>query len=213
MANAMTKKTTTAAAERELGEYQARRGIAQGLLYLVLTLGAIVAIFPFAWMLLTAFKTYGEHSQKVFWPAALTPRPYADRPPAQEIDVDLHPTDAWHGATASFSPLVEAIIPINQVSQLVAERLEEREVAIPFDVLILAIDTTDDGVQNYDRFMLTADSRTVEQFTTRIELGQWGGPDYAGADRGRWGPHFGGRFAPRPSGDKAGVEYWAYDFR
>ena len=93
-------------------------------MYLILILGAVVAIFPFAWMLLTAFKTYGEHSQKVFWPAALTGRPYANQPPTQEIVVDLHPTDEWHGATASFSPLVEGIIPINAVSQLVAERLE-----------------------------------------------------------------------------------------
>ena len=190
MANTMATKTETAAAGHTSREYQVRRNITQGFMYLILTLGAVVAIFPFAWMLLTAFKTYGEHSQKVFWPAALTGRPYANRPPTQEIVVDLHPTDDWHGATASFSPLVEGIIPINAVSQLVAERLEEKDVEIPFNVLILAVDTSDDGVQNYDRFMLTVDTRTVEQFTTRIKLGQWGGPDYAGADRGRWGPHF-----------------------
>ena len=52
------------------------------------------------------------------------------------------------------------------------------------------MDTTDDGTQNYDRFVVTVDSRIVEQFSTRIDLGQWGGPNYEGADRGRWGPHF-----------------------
>lgn len=167
-----------------------RRGIVQSLMYLALTLGAIVAIFPFAWMLLTASKTYGEHSQKVLWPAGLTTRPYTNLSLAQEIVVDVHPTDAWHGSTASFSPLMEGTMPVNEVSQLVAERLEKKDIALPLNVLILAMDTTDDGIQNYDRFVLTVDSRLAEQFTTRIELGQWGGPDYEGAARGRWGPHF-----------------------
>jgi len=159
-------------------------------MYLVLTLGAIVAIFPFAWMLLTASKTYGEHSQKVLWPAGLTTRPYTNLSLAQEIVVDMHPTDAWHGSIASLSPLVEGTMPVNEVSQLVAERLEKKDIALPLNVLILAMDTTDDGIQNYDRFVLTIDSRLAEQFTTRIKLGQWGGPDYEGAARGRWGPHF-----------------------
>jgi len=159
-------------------------------MYLALTLGAIVAIFPFAWMLLTASKTYGEHSQKVFWPAGLSTRPYTNLSLAQEIVVDMHPTDAWHGSTASFSPLVEGAIPVNEVSQLVAERLEKKDIALPLNVLILAMDTTNDGIQNYDRFVLTVDSRLAEQFTTHIKLGQWGGPDYEGAARGRWGPHF-----------------------
>ncbi len=167
-----------------------RRGIVQSLMYLVLTLGAIVAIFPFAWMLLTASKTYGEHSQKVLWPAGLTTRPYTNLSLAQEIVVDMHPTDAWHGSIASLSPLVEGTMPVNEVSQLVAERLEKKDIALPLNVLILAMDTTDDGIQNYDRFVLTIDSRLAEQFTTRIKLGQWGGPDYEGAARGRWGPHF-----------------------
>lgn len=175
---------------RETREYRVRRGIVQSLLYLALTLGAIVAIFPFAWMLLTASKTYGEHSQKVLWPAGLTTRPYTNLSLAQEIVVDMHPTDAWHGSTASFSPLMEGTMPVNEVSQLVAERLEKKDIALPLNVLILAMDTTNDGIQNYDRFVLTVDSRLAEQFTTRIKLGQWGGPDYEGAARGRWGPHF-----------------------
>ena len=175
---------------RETREYRVRRGIVQSLLYLALTLGAIVAIFPFAWMLLTASKTYGEHSQKVLWPAGLTTRPYTNLSLAQEIVVDMHPTDAWHGSTSSFSPLMEGTMPVNEVSQLVAERLEKKDIALPLNVLILAMDTTNDGIQNYDRFVLTVDSRLAEQFTTRIKLGQWGGPDYEGAARGRWGPHF-----------------------
>jgi len=182
--------STPATAESETREYRIRRGIVLGLLYLTLTLGAVVAVVPFAWMLLTASKTYGEHSQKVFWPAGLTARPYTNLPPAQEIVVDMHPTDAWHGSIASFSPLVEGVIPVNEVSRIVAENLEKKGIAIPFNVLILALDTTDDGIQNYDRFVLTVDSRIAEQFTTRIKLGQWGGPDYEGAPRGRWGPHF-----------------------
>jgi len=167
-----------------------QRSTVQGLLYLLLTLGAIVAIFPFMWMLLTASKTYGEHSQKALWPVGFTARPYANLPPAQEIVVDMHPTDEWHGSTASFSPQMEGSITVNKVSQLVAERLEKKGATIPFNVLILAMDTTDDGVQNYDRFVLTVDSRIVEQFSTRIGFGQWGGPNYEGAARGRWGPHF-----------------------
>ncbi len=182
--------STMVAAKRESREYRVRSGIVQGFLYLVLTLGAVVAIFPFAWMLLTASKTYGEHSQKIFWPAGLTARPYTDLSPAQEIMVDMHPTDVWHGSIASFSPLVEGVVPVNEVSRLVAENLEKKGIAIPFNVLILALDTTDDGIRNYDRFVLTVDSRLAEQFTTRIKLGQWGGPDYEGAARGRWGPHF-----------------------
>jgi len=171
-------------------EYRVRRSIVQSLLYLILTLGAVVAIFPFLWMLLTASKTYGEHSQKALWPAGFTLRPYISLPPAQELVVDLHPTDAWHGSTASFSPHMEGSITVNEVSPFVAERLERKEIELPLNVLILALDTIDDGTRNYDRFVLTVDSRIVEQFSTRVRFGQWGGPNYEGADRGRWGPHF-----------------------
>jgi ABC-type glycerol-3-phosphate transport system permease component len=142
-------------------------------------------------MLLTASKTYGEHSQRVLWPASFTARPYTDLPAAQELVVDLRPPAGdWHGSTASFSPHMEASITVNKVSPFVAERLERKGIELPLNVLILAMDTTDDGTQNYDRFVVTVDSRIVEQFSTRIDLGQWGGPNYEGADRGRWGPHF-----------------------
>ena len=184
----MASATVTVAGESK--KYRMHRSTTQGLMYLILALGAFIAIFPFVWMFLTASRTYGEHSQRVLWPVGMTPRPYTSLPPPQELVVDLHPTDKWHGSTASFSPQVEAIIPVSQVSPFVAERLESRGIDFPFDVLILALDTTDDGAQNYDRFVLTADSRIVEQFSTRIDLGQWGGPNYEGASRGRWGPHF-----------------------
>ena len=181
----------TATIERESSGYRVRRTISQTLLYLGLTLGAVVAIFPFAWMLLTGSKTYGEHSQKALWPVALTMRPYVDLPSNQEFTVDLYPpVNEWHGATASFSPKVEGSIVVNDVSPYVADRLARREIELPLNVLILALDGTDDGIQNYDRFILNVDTRIVEQFSTRVDLGQWGGPNYGGADRGRWGPHF-----------------------
>jgi len=182
--------STTTTAVRGSGQYQAHRGVVQGFLYLILTLGAVIAVFPFIWMLLTASKTYGEHSQKRLWPAGLTIYPYIHRPPSREIVLDMHPTDEWHGATSSFSPMMEGAIAVHEVSPFVAERLEGKGLTTPFTVLILAMDSTDDGTQNYDRFVLTVDSRIVEQFSTRIDLGQWGGPNYEGAARGRWGPHY-----------------------
>jgi ABC-type glycerol-3-phosphate transport system permease component len=183
--------TTTIVAERESTRYRVRRGTARGLLYLALTLGAIVAVFPFAWMLLTASKTYGEHSQKALWPASFTTGPYTDLPPSKELVVDLvPPADDWHGSSASFAPHVEGSITVDQVSTFVAARLERKGITLPLNVLILAMDTTNDEVQNYDQFVVTVDSRIVEQFSTRIDLKQWGGPNYEGADRGRWGPHF-----------------------
>ncbi len=171
--------------------YRVQRTIVRGGMYLILTLGAFVAIFPFIWMLLTASKTYGEHSQRAFWPVGVTLRPYTGLPAGRELTVELHPPlSDWHGSTASFSPLMEAIIPVTEVSPFVAENMAQREVSVPFDVIILALDTTDDDQTNYDRFVINADSRIVEQFSTRVDLGEWGGPDYDGNARGRWGPHF-----------------------
>ncbi|MCP4541083.1 MAG: carbohydrate ABC transporter permease [Chloroflexi bacterium] len=183
--------TTMTTPKRKAKEHQVHGGVAQTLMYLALTLGVIVAIFPFMWMLLTASKTYGEHSQKSLWPVAFTARPYTDLPSNQELVVDLHPPEGeWRGSTASFSPHMEGTIVVSKVSQLVAERLERKDIELPLNVLILAMDTTDDGMQNYDRFVLTVDARIVEQFSTRLDFKQWGGPNYEGADRGRWGPHF-----------------------
>ena len=96
--------SATATVARESSEYRVRSTFLQSILYLILALGAVVAIFPFAWMFLTSFKTYGEHSQKVFWPVGLTTRPFANRPSAQEIVVPMHPAERWQGATASSAP-------------------------------------------------------------------------------------------------------------
>ncbi|HET90649.1 MAG TPA: carbohydrate ABC transporter permease [Chloroflexi bacterium] len=171
--------------------YRSRGIVTRGLMYLILTLGAIVAVFPFIWMLLTASKTYGEHSQRKFWPVGLTAAPYANRPATQTIIVPLHsPTNDWHGAASSFSPHVEGSIPVQAVTPFVEELLRAKETSVPFNVLILALDSTNDEVQNYDRFILTMGSRIVEQFSTRIDLKEWGGPNYEGSARGRWGPHF-----------------------
>ncbi len=185
MASELTTET------RKPWVYRSRSMVARGLMYLVLSLGALLAVFPFIWMLLTAAKTYGEHSQRKFWPVGLTAAPYSNRPSTREIIVPLHaPADDWHGAAASLSPHVEGVIPVHDVTPFVAEMLQEKEISLPLNVLILALDSTDDDVQNYDRFVLTIDARIVEQFSTRIDLKEWGGPNYEGAARGRWGPHF-----------------------
>ena len=41
------------------------------LIYTVLTIGAIIAIAPFVWMILTSFKSYGEVATRVVFPAKL----------------------------------------------------------------------------------------------------------------------------------------------
>jgi ABC-type glycerol-3-phosphate transport system permease component len=176
-------------AESKSKYYRVREFVTKGVLYLILTLGAIIAIIPFLWMLQTSFKTYGEHGQRVFWPAALSPAPYADRPASSTVTVGVEPTDRWQNAPRSFSPLVEGQISIDQVSPFLREEImREEDVSVPFNVLILGIDTTDDGVQNYDNFMLTVDTPVIGQFTTRLSQGELGGPNIAGT-RGRWGPH------------------------
>ncbi len=170
--------------------YRLRATLKKSVLYAILTVGAVIAIFPFVWMLLTSFKTYGEHGAKKFWPAALTFSPYLGRPKAREVIVEMHPADQWKNVPRSFSPPLEGSIPITEVSDYVRKEIEKDDEAhLPFDVLLLAVDTTDDHVQNYDYFVLTVDSRIVEQFSTRLDTKRIGGPDYFAADRGRWGPH------------------------
>lgn len=162
----------------------------RALIYTVLTIGAIIAIMPFGWMLETSFKTYGEHGSRKFWPAALSLAPYQDLPQAKEVVVPMHDAQGWKNVPRSFSPPLEGVIKVDQVSRFVAQKTKEAGETIPFDVLILAVDTTDDDVQNYDQFVVTVNSRIVEQFSTRLKGSQIGGPNYFGADRGRWGPHF-----------------------
>jgi len=45
--------------------------ISRGLLYTVLTIGAVTALAPFIWMILTSLKSYREVATRVFWPASL----------------------------------------------------------------------------------------------------------------------------------------------
>ena len=169
--------------------YRVRQFIAKGFLYLILLLGAVIAIIPFFWMLQTSFKTYGEHGQRTFWPAALSLAPYAERPAAETVTVAVEPTERWQNAPRSFSPLVEGRVNIDEASAYLEERVMRAEgVTVPFDVLILGIDTTDDGVQNYNEFIINVETPVIGQFTTRLEEGEIGGPNIAGT-RGRWGPH------------------------
>ncbi len=166
--------------------YEIRETVTRALLYLILTSGAIIAIIPFFWMIQTSFKTYGEHGQRVDRAAALTMEPYVNRPQAKTVVVDMDPTERWQNAPRSFSPLVEGTLTIDEVPPFLASKL--RDISVPFDVLILGIDTSDDGEQNYDTFMLAVNDPVIGQFTTRLDGDELGGPNVAGT-RGRWGPH------------------------
>lgn len=177
--------------KKDSRHYKLRAGLGQGLMYAILAIGAVIAIFPFVWMLETSFKTYGEHGARKLWPAGLSPAPYVGRPAPKHIVVPMEPTDAWRNAPRSFSPTLEGAFLVDKVTPFIAEKLaESNELSLPLEVLILASDTTDDGIVNYNDFVLTVNSRIVEQFSTRIKGNQSGGPDYFASDRGRWGPHF-----------------------
>lgn len=170
--------------------YKVRSFIGSFLTYTVLIIGAIIAIVPFIWMLQTSFKTYGEHAQGRLWPAGLSALAYRNRPRTQEVIIPMQPAEGWTNIPKSYNPPLESVIPINEVSYYVGQKLAGGEITVPFNVLLLAIDTTDDDVVNYDSYRLTVDTRIIEQFTTRIDGNEIGGPNYAGAERGRWGPHF-----------------------
>jgi len=160
-------------------------------LYLVLTVGAIVAMIPFGWMVLTSFKTYGEHSLRELWPKALTPIPYQGLPPGETIHVDLRPAERWGGAPKSFSPLMEGTIRLEKFSPIVEEELQQAGVSLPLELLILAADSTDDGVENYDYFALSIGTRVLGQNTVKFRLDEWAAPYYIEVpDMERWGPHF-----------------------
>ena len=185
----MASITTTVKGDPE--RYKLRSGLAQGLMYVILTIGAVIAIFPFVWMLQTSFKTYGEHGAGKFWPAGLSAAPYLGRPAARHIVVPMVPTDAWRNAPRSLSTNLEGAFLVEEITPFIAEKLAGNdEVSLPLEVLILASDTSDDGIVNYNDFVLTIDTRIVEQFSTRIKGSQTGGPDYAASSQGRWGPHF-----------------------
>ncbi|MBN1179344.1 MAG: carbohydrate ABC transporter permease [Anaerolineae bacterium] len=161
------------------------------LMYTLLVLGALVCIFPFIWMFLTSFKTYGEHSTRVFWPRALTIAPYTDLPESYELELELSPTstDAWGGAPSSQLPLMEGQFELCQVAAPVQDQMDRSGVELPVTVLILIADTNSE-VDGYDTFYYTVESRVIQQGTTRALLGQrWKAPYYLSApDMQRWGP-------------------------
>jgi len=41
------------------------------IIYLILTIGALLSLFPFVWMVLTSFKSYGEVATATFFPSKL----------------------------------------------------------------------------------------------------------------------------------------------
>jgi len=45
--------------------------MARLLIHLILTLGGIASVFPFAWMVLTSLKSYREVATRAFWPSVL----------------------------------------------------------------------------------------------------------------------------------------------
>jgi ABC-type glycerol-3-phosphate transport system permease component len=160
-------------------------------MYLLLILGAIVALFPFAWMLLTSIKTYGEFALREPWPKGLTRTPYTGLPPTEEVVVDLRPVaeGEWGGAPSSDLPLMEGRILIDQVTAPVAEQLARRGIALPVEVLILVADTKPE-VEGYDTFYYSIGSRVIQQETVRAYWGDgWKAPYYIEApDMERWGP-------------------------
>lgn len=182
--------STTTVVRDPGSHYQLKQTIGKIVLYLVLTVGAIICIVPFLFMLQTSFKTYGEHGARRFWPAGLTLEPYVQRPAAKEVVVEMTPTDAWQNAPRSRNPRLEGSILVEDVSPYIAKEFAEEGESLPLEVLILAVDSTDDSVANYDLFYITTGSRVIKQFTTRFGLGEVGGPNYFASDRGRWGPHF-----------------------
>lgn len=163
------------------------------LMYLFLTLGAVIAMIPFIWMLLTSAKTYGEHALREQWPKAFTSGPYSDLPETEELVLDLRPVEEgeWSGVPSSELPLLEGQVMVEEVSAPVAEMLENRDVELPVEILILVADS-DPDVPGYDTFYYTVGgSRVIQQNVVRARLGDtWRGAYYIEApDMERWGPH------------------------
>ncbi|HDN79044.1 MAG TPA: carbohydrate ABC transporter permease [Chloroflexi bacterium] len=73
--------------------------LSKALIYLALTLGALISLFPFIWMILTSFKSYREVATRVFWPAALNPLTYRLPPEQRPIPWLFHNfVEAWNSA-------------------------------------------------------------------------------------------------------------------
>lgn len=183
MASASTSRAQT-------GSYKVRQLLSRGSLYLILGVGAVIAIIPFVFMIQTSFKTYGEHGARRFWPAGLTLAPYRGRPAAKDVVVDMRPAEGWRNVPRSDNPALEGTLLVDEVTPFIADQVVAQGESLPLAVQILAIDTTHDEAVNYDTFYLTLDSRVIQQFTSRINGHESGGPNYYAADRGRWGPHF-----------------------
>jgi len=160
-------------------------------IYLILTLGAVIAVIPFLWMILTSLKTYGEYALRIPWPKALTPLPYRNLPPPEDVVVDLYPVEegTWGGAPRSIQPLLEGRITLEWVNAPVAEQLARKGESPPLEVLILVADVESE-VDGYDTFYFTVGSRVIQQGTVRARLGEtWKAPYYINApDMERWGP-------------------------
>lgn len=76
-----------------------RERISKAIIYLMLTVGAAFSLFPFVWMVLTAFKSYREVATRVFWPAALNPLTYRLPPQQRPIPwLFYNFVEAWNSA-------------------------------------------------------------------------------------------------------------------
>jgi len=73
--------------------------ISRGLLYTVLTVGAVTSLAPFIWMILTSLKSYREVATRVLWPAALRLSTYSIPPEQRPIpDLFYNYVQAWKAA-------------------------------------------------------------------------------------------------------------------
>jgi multiple sugar transport system permease protein len=73
--------------------------ISRGLLYTVLTAGAVTSLAPFIWMILTSLKSYREVATRVLWPAALRLSTYSlpvDQRPIPHLLYNY--VQAWNAA-------------------------------------------------------------------------------------------------------------------
>jgi multiple sugar transport system permease protein len=86
-------------ATREVLIARIPRRISRGLLYTVLTVGAVTSLAPFVWMILTSLKSYREVATRVFWPASLRLSTYSM--PAEQRPIPhllYNYVQAWNAA-------------------------------------------------------------------------------------------------------------------
>ncbi len=158
-----------AVSEVSVEQYRVRGFLGRTLLYGFLLLGAIIAIFPFFWMLETSFKTYGEHGARIFWPAGLTLAPYLGRPAAREVVLDMGPADGWSNVPRSFSPAIAGTLEVDQGHQItLLPKLKKRVNLYPLKSIFWLMIRPMMNVVNYNAYVLNVNSKVVKQFTTRI---------------------------------------------